>query len=128
MSLAPKLLAPVFVVVTLVVGLWFWSGVVAPGYWSAIGLGVAWFVHPKGMGFGDVKMALMIGLALGTYVAVALVAAFLFSAVLSLGLLAARGAAARKTGFPFGPFLAAGALVALMWGPELWAWYVGARA
>ena len=44
MSLAPKLLAPVFVVVTLVVGLWFWSGVVAPGYWSAIGLGVAWFV------------------------------------------------------------------------------------
>jgi hypothetical protein len=43
-SLATKLLAPPFVVVTLVVGLWFWSGVVAPGYWSAIGLGVAWFV------------------------------------------------------------------------------------
>ena len=42
--LATKLLAPPFVVVTLVAGLWFWSGVVAPGYWSAIGLGVAWFV------------------------------------------------------------------------------------
>ena len=44
MSLAAKLLAPLFVVVMLVAGLWFWSGVVAPGYWSAIGLGVAWFV------------------------------------------------------------------------------------
>jgi hypothetical protein len=44
MSLAAKLLAPPFVVVTLVAGLWFWSGVVAPGYWTAIGFGVAWFV------------------------------------------------------------------------------------
>jgi hypothetical protein len=44
MSVAAKLLAPPLVIATLVVGLWFWSGVVAPGYWSAIGLGVAWFV------------------------------------------------------------------------------------
>jgi hypothetical protein len=44
MSLAAKLLAPPFVVVTLVAGLWFWSGVVAPGYWAAIGFGVVWFV------------------------------------------------------------------------------------
>ncbi len=44
MNLATKLLAAPLVVVTLVAGLWFWSGVVAPGYWSAIGLGVAWFV------------------------------------------------------------------------------------
>jgi hypothetical protein len=44
MSLAGKLLAPPLVVVTLVAGLWFWSGVVAPGYWPAIGFGVAWFI------------------------------------------------------------------------------------
>ena len=44
MSLAPKLLAPLLVVVTLGVGVWFWSGVVAPGYWSTIILGVLWFV------------------------------------------------------------------------------------
>jgi prepilin signal peptidase PulO-like enzyme (type II secretory pathway) len=25
--------------------------------------------------------------------------------------------------FPFGPFLAAGAIIALLWGPQLWAWY-----
>ena len=39
-----RLLTAPLVVVTLVTGLWFWSGVVAPGYWSAIVLGVAWFV------------------------------------------------------------------------------------
>ena len=43
MSLATKLLAPLFVIATLGAGLWFWSGVVAPGYWSAIVLGVVWF-------------------------------------------------------------------------------------
>ena len=36
------------------------------------------------------------------------------------------GLEARKRTFPFGPFLAAGALVAVMWGPQLWAgWYGG---
>ena len=44
MRLAPKLLAPPLVVLTLLAGLWFWAGVVAPGYWSTIGLGAAWFV------------------------------------------------------------------------------------
>lgn len=44
MSLPAKLLAPPLVVVTLAVGLWFWAGVVAPGYWSTIVLGVLWFV------------------------------------------------------------------------------------
>ena len=44
MGLAPKLLAPPLVVLTLAAGLWFWSGVVAPGYWSTIVLGALWFV------------------------------------------------------------------------------------
>jgi hypothetical protein len=44
MRLVAKLLAPPFVVLTLAVGLWFWSGVVAPGYWSTIALGALWFV------------------------------------------------------------------------------------
>jgi hypothetical protein len=39
-----KLLAPPLVVLTLVAGVWFWSGVVAPGYWTTIGSGVAWFL------------------------------------------------------------------------------------
>lgn len=44
MSLAAKLLAVPLVVLTIAAGLWFWSGVVAPGYWSTIVLGVLWFV------------------------------------------------------------------------------------
>ena len=44
MSLPAKLLAVPAVVVFLLAGLWFWSGVVAPGYWSTIALGVLWFV------------------------------------------------------------------------------------
>jgi len=44
MSLAVKLLAVPLVVLTIAAGLWFWSGVVAPGYWSTIVLGVLWFV------------------------------------------------------------------------------------
>lgn len=42
--LAQKLVAPPLVVLTLVVGVWFWSGVVAPDYWTTIGFGVAWFL------------------------------------------------------------------------------------
>ena len=44
MSLAAKLTAVALVVLTIAVGLWFWSGVVAPDYWSTIVLGVLWFV------------------------------------------------------------------------------------
>lgn len=44
MRLASKLLAPPLVVLTLAIGLWFWAGVVAPGYWSTIALGALWFV------------------------------------------------------------------------------------
>lgn len=43
MGLVPKLLAPPLVVLTVAAGLWFWSGVVAPGYWSTIVLGALWF-------------------------------------------------------------------------------------
>jgi len=44
MSVAPKLLAPPLVLATLLVGLWFWGSIVAPGYWTTIGLCTAWFV------------------------------------------------------------------------------------
>jgi len=44
MTLLAKLLAPLVVVATLLAGTWFWGGVVAPGYFSAIGLVAAWFV------------------------------------------------------------------------------------
>lgn len=41
---AARLLAVPAVVATLALGVWFWAGVVAPGYWSAIVFGTLWFV------------------------------------------------------------------------------------
>jgi len=74
-------------------------------------------VSPQGMGMGDVKLAFLMGVALGTSVAAALVIASLASLVPSIYILASRGRAGRKVGFPFGPFLALGSIVALfVWG------------
>lgn len=94
--------------------------------WTVAALAAAGFLflalllYPPGMGMGDVKLALFLGAGLGKAVAFALVLGVFGAAVFSAGLLAARGAAGRKTGIPFGPFLAAGALVALFVGdPEI---------
>jgi leader peptidase (prepilin peptidase)/N-methyltransferase len=77
---------------------------------------------PRGMGFGDVRLAGLIGLATGWlglgHAAVALFAAFLFGAVVGVALMAVTGQG-RKTRVPFGPFLAAGAIVAVLWGNPL---------
>jgi leader peptidase (prepilin peptidase) / N-methyltransferase len=101
-----------------------WAELLIGGLAGFLFLGTAWVVSPAGMGLGDVKMMLMIGLALGKYVGVALLAAFSLSLIPSVGLLLFKGLKARKIGFPFGPFLAFGAVVGLMWGQQIWNWYV----
>lgn len=103
-----------------------WLELLIGGLAASLFLGVAWLIYPAGMGLGDVKMVLMIGLALGKYVGVAMFAAFALSTVFSVGLLISKGFGGRKATFPFGPFLALGAMVAILWGPQLWAaWYIG---
>ncbi len=103
-----------------------WAELLIGGVAAAAFLGLAWLIYPAGMGLGDVKMTLMIGLALGKFAGVALFAAFAISLVPSIGVLLLKGPRGRKVSFPFGPFLALGAMVALLYGPQLWsAWYVG---
>jgi len=80
---------------------------------------VAALAYPAGMGMGDVKLAGMMGLYLGTAVAPALFVGFLAGSVVGLGIMARKGAEARKTGVPFAPFLALGGLVGVLAGPEL---------
>jgi leader peptidase (prepilin peptidase)/N-methyltransferase len=75
--------------------------------------------YPAGMGMGDVKLAGVIGLYLGVSVLPALLFAFFAGSVVGIAVMAKHGADARKKGLPFAPFLAAGALVALLAGPEL---------
>ena len=90
--------------------------------WIVAALGAALFlfvpllVYPAGMGMGDVKLALLLGAGLGASVATALVVGLVASSFVALGLVARRGAAARKATMPFGPFLALGAVVALFLG------------
>ncbi|MFL6085735.1 MAG: prepilin peptidase [Mycobacterium sp.] len=80
---------------------------------------VAALVYPAGMGMGDVKLAGVMGLYLGSSVLPALLAGFLSGSVVGVVMLARHGAAARKMGVPFAPFLALGAVVGLLAGPEL---------
>lgn len=88
-------------------------------------------VYPAGMGFGDVKLAGVLGLYLGWVGWGALVvgafAAFLVGGVLSIALLAS-GRATRKSGIPFGPFMLLGAGLGIAGGEALWAAYLGALA
>jgi leader peptidase (prepilin peptidase) / N-methyltransferase len=73
-------------------------------------------VYPAGMGMGDVKLALFMGVMLGKTVGVALFAGMLAGILPSLVLFARHGMKARKMKIPFGPFLAVGAVVGLFWG------------
>lgn len=84
-------------------------------------------INPRGMGFGDVKLAGVLGLYLGWYgygqAVVGLFGAFLIGGVVGIGLMAA-GRAGRKTAIPFGPFMLVGAWVGLAVGGPLTAAYL----
>lgn len=69
-----------------------------------------------GVGMGDVKLAFLLGLVLGEDVLLAIVIASLAVLPVALALLVRHGGAAMRMGVPFGPFLALGALVALLVG------------
>jgi leader peptidase (prepilin peptidase)/N-methyltransferase len=92
---------------------------------AALFLFVAALAYPAGMGMGDVKLALLMGAALGRTVPVAMMVGMLAALVPSLYLLGRHGGAARKMAIPFGPFLALGSIVALFAGGavlhEYWA-------
>jgi leader peptidase (prepilin peptidase) / N-methyltransferase len=97
---------------------------------AALGAGgfllVAAVAYPSGMGMGDVKLAAMMGLFLGRAVVPAMVVALLAGSIAGLVVMRRKGfAAGRKTGIPFGPFLAFGALVGLYAGDALMDWYLG---
>jgi leader peptidase (prepilin peptidase)/N-methyltransferase len=90
--------------------------------WGAGAFGfllLAALARPGGMGMGDVKLAGVMGLYLGSSVLPALLIAFLAGSLYGGVMMARHGVAARKMGVPFGPFLAVGGLIALLVGPDL---------
>lgn len=96
---------------------------------AAIGSAAAWFgllvvhlIQPGGMGFGDVRLAAILGLYLGwinlRLVLWGMLAGFMLGAVVGLGLIAF-GGRGRKEAVPFAPFLAAGTLLAILFSSRL---------
>jgi leader peptidase (prepilin peptidase)/N-methyltransferase len=81
-----------------------------------------WFVSPRSMGFGDVRLAGVIGAALGwlgyRQLYLGFLAAFVVGSVVGVAKMAVQGTG-RKTALPFGPALAVGAVVGVLWGGYL---------
>ncbi len=97
--------------------------------WAAIAGGfllLAALANPAGMGMGDVKLLAVMGLFLGRPVIVALLLA-LIGSVITGAVIARRSGirVARKTGLAFGPYLAAGGLIAALLGNPLLHTYLG---
>jgi len=98
------------------------------GVVAMVALGVLHLVSPRSMGFGDVKLAFVLGLVLGwlgwSELVLGLFCGFLAGAVVGLALIVLRHRG-RKDHLPFGPFLAFGTLVVLLWGDVILRWYRG---
>jgi prepilin signal peptidase PulO-like enzyme (type II secretory pathway) len=75
------------------------------------------------MGFGDVKLAILMGLILGfKNILVALFLSFFLGAIIGLIAMALQKKSL-KSEIPFAPFLITGTFLALMWGEQLINWY-----
>jgi prepilin signal peptidase PulO-like enzyme (type II secretory pathway) len=94
-----------------------------PGHWvqwvvASFGAGLFFLAvalaYPAGLGMGDVKLALLIGAALGWPVLTALFLGTLASGLVAGIMLFKEGSSARKRAIPLGPFLAGGAIVVLL--------------
>jgi leader peptidase (prepilin peptidase) / N-methyltransferase len=113
-------MVPLFVVASAVDDRWGSLARAAIG--GALAFGAFLAIHlavPRGMGFGDVRLAGVLGFATGWlglgHTFVGFFAAFVLGAVIGVAAMAVSGAG-RKTRIPFGPFLAAGAVLTVLWG------------
>ncbi|MCZ7526108.1 MAG: prepilin peptidase [Acidimicrobiia bacterium] len=84
-------------------------------------------VSPRGMGLGDVKLSFVLGVALAWLgwreLVLGLLLGFFYGALVGVALIALR-LRTRKEPVPFGPFLAAGAVTAVLWGEPILTWYL----
>jgi leader peptidase (prepilin peptidase) / N-methyltransferase len=85
---------------------------------------LAALAYPGGMGMGDVKLAAVMGLFLGSAVVPAMLVAVIAGAVVGLILIAQHGSGERKRAIPFGPYLALGGVVGLLAGDQILSWYL----
>ncbi len=93
---------------------WVLAAAGAGGFFLVMAL-----AYPAGLGMGDVKLAAFMGAWLGVDVVPALFLGSLLALVPAVAILVRHGKAGRKMGVPFGPFLAAGGVIALFLGEWL---------
>jgi leader peptidase (prepilin peptidase)/N-methyltransferase len=103
-------------------------GIASAALGGAIGFAVFLLialVSRGGMGWGDVKLAALIGLATGfPLVFLAIIMAAILGGIVAVALMIAKKRTRRQT-IPFGPFLALAAMVTLLWGSNILNWYLG---
>lgn len=92
-----------------------------------IAYALMWFAYPKGMGFGDVKLAGVLGIFLGWSgwgsLIVGSFAAFILGGVFGVMVMLVKKGG-RKTGIPFGPWMLAGAWIGIFFGNQIWSGYL----
>jgi len=85
---------------------------------------IVFLINPKGMGMGDVKLAGLIGLVIGLpLVTVALLTGIFLGGLVAIVLLLLRRKG-RKDVIPYGTFLAIGPILTLLWGNDIFNWYL----
>ena len=103
-------------------------GIANAGIGGSIGFALFLFlalISHGGIGWGDVKLAALIGFATGfPLVLVALIIGAILGGVAAVILLAMRKRGRHET-IPFGPFLSLAAMVTLLWGNDILHWYLG---
>jgi leader peptidase (prepilin peptidase)/N-methyltransferase len=131
--LPTKVIAPSYLVVAALAAVAAWSesdldALVTAGLgWLVAGgtFFLLWFIYPRGMGYGDVRLSGVLGIALGylgwSELLVGVYAGFILGGV-GGGLLSALRLVDRKA-YPFGPFMLVGALVGVLFGPYVADWY-----
>lgn len=88
-------------------------------------LAIPAFLSPGGMGMGDGKLTGVMGLYLGAAVGPAILIGLAAGTVVGIVIIASKGMqAGRKTKVPFGPFLALGGVVAMLFGDQMLDWYL----
>ena len=122
-------------VVALLLSLYPWpwlpESIIMRVAYAALGGGIGFailfliaIVSRGGMGWGDVKLAALIGLATGfPLVFLAIIMGAILGGIVAVALVIAKKRKRRET-IPFGPFLALAAMITLLWGSNILSWYL----
>jgi prepilin signal peptidase PulO-like enzyme (type II secretory pathway) len=129
LGVIPDVVGIVLALIPLALFGWQGGGIALARILAALGAGVFFALliavtHGKGMGMGDLKLAIPLGLIFGwPEIVLVLMAAFVIGAIVGV-ITVARGVNSIKGTLPFGPFLALGAVTAFFWGAPIIGWYL----